>query len=309
MLHRLSHRQLEAFRAVIESGKVTTAAALLNTTQPSISRQIADLEQAVGFRLFERAGRTLVPTAEALALYEEVERSFVGLAEISRVVRDIRDFRQGSLSIAGMPALALQFLPQVMADFAKTAPGIVVSLRARSSQAVLQHLVSQQFDLGFAALETDHPAVRRTPICTAPMMAVLPVGHPLAKKTRLEPADFHDQPFIALGAEITTRSETDAFLALGNAHPRLVAVAQLSASICELVANGAGVSIVEPVTALNFVDRGRIVARPLHPEQPFRYDLLLPVLREPSRVATQFLALVDAKFARLQHQIEVASIG
>ena len=46
MLHRLSHRQLEAFRAVIESGKVTTAAALLNTTQPSISRQIADLEQA-----------------------------------------------------------------------------------------------------------------------------------------------------------------------------------------------------------------------------------------------------------------------
>ena len=309
MLHRLSHRQLEAFRAVIESGKVTTAAALLNTTQPSISRQIADLEQAVGFRLFERAGRTLVPTAEALALYEEVERSFVGLAEISRVVRDIRDFRQGSLSIAGMPALALQFLPQVMADFAKTAPGIVVSLRARSSQAVLQHLVSQQFDLGFAALETDHPAVRRTPICTAPMMAVLPVGHPLAKKTRLEPADFHDQPFIALGAEITTRSETDAFLALGNAHPRLVAVAQLSASICELVANGAGVSIVEPVTALNFVDRGRIVARPLQPEQPFRYDLLLPVLREPSRVATQFLALVDAKFARLQHQIEVASIG
>ncbi len=304
MLHRLSHRQLEAFRAVIESGKVTTAAALLNTTQPSISRQIADLEQATGFRLFERSGRMLVPTAEALALYEEVERSFVGLSEISRVIRDIRDFRQGSLSIAGMPALALKFLPDVIAEFAKIAPGIVVSLRARSSQAVLQHLVSQQFDLGFAALETDHPAVTRRPICTAPMMAVLPLGHPLTAKARLEPADFHEQPFIALGAEIVTRSETDAFLALGNARPRLVAVAQLSASICELVASGAGVAIIEPVTALNFVDGGRVVARPLHPIQPFRYDLLLPALREPSRVATQFLSIVRERFAKLEQRLE-----
>lgn len=307
MLHRLSHRQLEAFRAVIESGKVTTAAALLNTTQPSISRQIADLEQATGFRLFERSGRLLVPTPEALALYEEVERSFVGLSEISRVIRDIRDFRQGSLSIAGMPALALKFLPDVMAEFAKIAPGIVVSLRARSSQAVLQHLVSQQFDLGFATLDTDHPAVRRRAICTAPMMAVLPLGHPLAAKARLEPADFHDQPFVALGAEIATRSETDGFMAQGRAQPRVVAVAQLSASICELVAAGVGLSIVEPVTALNFAVAGRVAVRPLHPHQPFRYDLLLPALREPSRAAAQFLDLVEQRFAKLEQMLKTAT--
>ena len=308
MLHRLSHRQLEAFRAVIESGKVTTAAVLLNTTQPSISRQIADLEQATGFRLFERNGRLLVPTPEALALYEEVERSFVGLAEISRVVRDIRDFRQGSLSIAGMPALALKFLPDVMAEFAKIVPGIVVSLRARSSQAVLQHLVSQQFDLGFAVLDTDHPAVHRRAICTAPMMAVLPLGHALAAKARLKPADFHDQPFVALGAEIATRSETDGFMALGRAQPRVVAVAQLSASICELVAAGVGVSIVEPVTALNFARAGLVTLRPLHPLQPFRYDLLLPALREPSRAATQFLALVERRFSMLEQQLGAATL-
>jgi DNA-binding transcriptional LysR family regulator len=284
---------------VIDTGKVTAAADILNTTQPSVSRMIADLESVTGFGLFERRGQQLVPTSEALALYEEVERSFVGLAEISRVIEDIRDFRQGSLLIAGMPALALKFLPEVIATFITAQPGITVSLRARSSQAVLRHLSSQQFDLGFAALDTDHPAVRRRPICTAPMQAVLPVGHPLGGKDRLEPADFHEQPFVALGAEIATRSETDTFLAIGNARPRIVAEAQLSASICELVANGAGVSIVEPVTAANFAAAGRVIARPLHPEQPFRYDLLLPALREPSRVAARFLELVEARFATL----------
>ena len=296
MLPRLTHRQIEAFRAVIETGKITTAAEVLGTTQPSISKVIADLERAAGFALFERRGRQVLPTSEALALYEEVERSFVGMAEISRVIEDIRDFRKGSLLVAGMPALALKLLPDVIAQFIAEEPGITVSLRARSSQAVLRHLSSQQFDLGFAALDNDHPAVLRSPIFTAPMLAVLPIGHTLERKDVLEPADFDQQPFIALGAEIGTRSETDLFLSVGGARPRIVAEAQLSASICEMVAAGSGISIIEPVTAKHFADAGRITVRPLTPEQPFRYDLLLPALRQPSRVAARFLELVKDRF-------------
>lgn len=299
MLHRLTHRQIEAFRAVIETGKITAAADVLGTTQPSISKMIADLEHVAGFGLFERRGRQVIPTQEALALYEEVERSFVGMSEISRVIEDIRDFRKGSLLIAGMPALALKFLPDVIAGFIAQEPGITVSLRARSSQAVMRHLSSQQFDLGFAALDTDHPAVLRKPIFTSGMLAVLPIGHALGEKDILEPQDFDQQPFIALGAEIGTRSETDLFLSSGPARPRIVAEAQLSASICELVAAGAGISIVEPVTATHYGLSHRVLVRPIAPEQPFRYDLLLPALRKPSRVASRFLEFVEHRFAKL----------
>jgi DNA-binding transcriptional LysR family regulator len=303
MLPNLTHRQLEAFRAVIETGKVTAAATVLNTTQPSVSRMISDLEHVVEFALFERRGRQLVPTTEALALYEEVERSFVGLAEISRVAEDIRDFRTGSLMIAGMPALALKFLPDVIASFVKIEPGVTISLRTRSSQAVLRHVSSQQFDLGFAAIEAEHPAVKRRPLYSAAMRAVLPVGHPLAEKAYLEPSDFHKQPFIALGTEISTRSETDAFMATSKARPFVVAEAQLSASICELVAGGAGLSVVEPVTAANFAAAGKVITRPLRPEQPFQYDLLLPALREPSQLVKRFLELVDDHFAQLLNDL------
>ena len=296
MLPRLTHRQIEAFRAVMETGKVAAAASVLGTTQPSVSKLIADLERAAGFEMFERHGRQVVPTPEARALFEEVERAFVGMTEISRVIEDIRDFRTGSLLIAGMPALALKFLPDVIAEFIAEEPGITVSLRTRSSQAVLRHLSSQQFDLGFAALDTDHPAVQRKALFAAPMLAVLPPGHELAEKTVLEPSDFHQRPFVALGAEIGTRSETDAFLLEGKARPRIEAEAQLSASICELVAAGAGVSIVEPITATYFGAAGRVAVRPLKPAQQFRYDLLLPVTRQPSRVAGRFLRLVEARF-------------
>lgn len=299
MLHRLTHRQVEAFRAVMETGKITSAADVLGTTQPSVSKMIADLERVAGFELFERRGRQVIPTSEAHALYEEVERSFVGMSEISRVIEDIRDFRKGSLMIAGMPALALKFLPDVIAEFIGEEPGITVSMRARSSQAVQRHMSSQQFDLGFAALETDHPAVIRRPICETHMLAVLPVDHGLAQKEFLEPMDFDQQPFIALGKEIGTRSETDLFLSIGSSRPHIVAEAQLSTSICELVAAGTGISIVEPVTATYFARAGRVVMRPLRPVQPFRYDILTPALRQPSRVARRFLDLVEARFVQL----------
>ena len=60
-----------------------------------------------------------------------------------------------------MPALGLQFLPGAIADFTAERPGIAVSLRVRSSHAVVQHLSSQQFDVGFSALDFDLPAIRR----------------------------------------------------------------------------------------------------------------------------------------------------
>ena len=299
MLNRLTHRQLEGFRAVIKTGKVTAAANALNTTQPSVSRMIADLESATGFKLFNRQGRQLIPTSEALALYEEVERSFVGLSEISRVVEDIRDFRKGSLLIAGMPALSLQFLPQAIATFIKQEPGITVALRARSSQAVVQHLSSQQFDLGFAEHSSEHPAVNRSQTWHGAMQVILPIGHPLCTKTHIEPTDLHEQPLISQGIEDPTQLAIDRLLMAEDVRPRFVAEAQLSASICEMVANDVGLSIIEPVTALYFANLGKVVSRPLAPEILFQYELLIPALREPSRVATQFLEVVDTQFSEL----------
>ena len=62
---RLNQRQVEAFRAVMVTGGITSAAQLMNVTQPAVSRLIRDLQVAVGLRLFERVGTRLLPTSEA----------------------------------------------------------------------------------------------------------------------------------------------------------------------------------------------------------------------------------------------------
>ena len=80
---KLSHRQIDFFRAVMGTGHVTRAAELLHTSQPTVSRELARLEQVLGFALFERIKGRLKPTVRALALMEEVEQSYVGLERIA----------------------------------------------------------------------------------------------------------------------------------------------------------------------------------------------------------------------------------
>ncbi len=76
----IQHRHIEVFRAVMAAGSLTAAAGLLHTSQPTLSRDLARLEQLLGYALFERERGRLKPTARARALFDEVERSFQGLA-------------------------------------------------------------------------------------------------------------------------------------------------------------------------------------------------------------------------------------
>ena len=102
----LNPRQIEAFRAVVLTGGVGAAASLINVTQPAVSRLIRDLQSHLGLVLFERRGTGLVPTSEALSLYAEVERAFVGLERIEQMATELRTRRAGFLRIAALPALA-----------------------------------------------------------------------------------------------------------------------------------------------------------------------------------------------------------
>ena len=88
----ISLRHIEVFRAVMTSGSVTEAAAMLHTSQPTVSRELARFEQLSRLKLFERARGRLRPTSQALALFEEVQRAYFGLDRILNTVDALREF-------------------------------------------------------------------------------------------------------------------------------------------------------------------------------------------------------------------------
>src|SRR3981189_1593623 len=96
-------RLLEAFRAVVECGSGTHAAASLGVPQPAVSAQIARLESELGFSLFTRAGNRLRLTSEAVTFRAEVERTLDRIADLGRAAQHIRQGQVGSLTVAGHP--------------------------------------------------------------------------------------------------------------------------------------------------------------------------------------------------------------
>ena len=293
---RLNHRQLEAFRAIMQTGMVTRAGDLLNVTQPAVSRLLADLEHAVGFQLFVRSKGRLAPTAEARLLYDEVERSFSGLEKIGRFAEGIRNFEQGSLSVAAMPAMALSFLPKVFSRFSASYPRVSFKLLTLSSPAVLETLSTQQVELGFATLETEHAAVTFETLIEAPLCCVLPATHKLAERSCLRVNDLEGENFITLGPELGVRLQIDRMFEEAGVSRRLVVEAQVSATACAFVREGVGLALVDPITASQFLSTG-LVARRFEPAIPYRYSLIVPNHRPRSRLVSPFLKILKSALA------------
>lgn len=286
---KLNHRQLEAFRALIQTGSVTAASQRMHITQPAASRLIADLEYTVGYSLFQRKKKRLSPTPEALALFEEVDRSFIGIEEIADAAKEIGNFRRGSLHLASLPALALEFLPRIISQFCADKPDISISLQIHSSQRVAQCIASQQFDIGFAEIHSTHPAVESRALFDAPMVAILPKGHSLLKHSTLVPEHFEGENFVSLGTNYPSRKLIDAVFIANKIKRKLQIETQLSLAVGNLVASGAGVSIIDHVTARNLRDRELIETRPFLPVIMYNYCVFLPSHKPLSRLGETFL--------------------
>ncbi|WP_435103540.1 LysR substrate-binding domain-containing protein [Arhodomonas sp. AD133] len=287
-------RQIEAFRAVMMHKTVTRAAEVLYVSQPAVSRLITDLEGSIGFPLFQRRKGRLVPTPEAEGLYEEVEKSFVGLEKITTAAREIREFRTGSLFICSMPALALAFLPPVLQAYSTDNPGVTVSLQVHSSQRVAEWVATQQCDLGLVGMDLDETGVRQVALGSAPLRLVMPPDHPLAGQQTVHVEDLADVAFVSLGQLQDVRPAVDRVFHEAGVRRRLRIETQLSAVACEFVLAGSGVALVDPVTASGYAARG-LTSRPFSPAIPFHYSALVPDFRPPSRVTRAFLALLSER--------------
>lgn len=299
----MDQRLLEAFRTVFEHGSVTHAATIIGITQPAVSAQLARLEEEVGFALFERIGNRLRPTAEANIFYAEVERTLSSMSALSRVAGRIRDGETGSLVIASHPSAGISLLPPVIARFVESRPQVRVQLYTRNSEVVRGLFPSRAFDLGITEMPVD-PAGLTVTRHQMDCVAILPKGHPLAGEESITPEMLADQPFIAISRERTTHHRVMSVFAERGLPFRIVVETEFFASICGLVANGLGVSVIDPATAEEFAPLG-LVTRPFTPAVSYEFAVFHSADREPSRLARDFLTALEAHIARFANSAKV----
>jgi DNA-binding transcriptional LysR family regulator len=285
--------QLEAFSAVMSSGSMTGAARLLHRSQPAVTRAIQDLEQEIGYALFDRKGPRVTPTQRAFQLYAEVERSLIGLDAIRASARAIGCDAPLPLRVAATPALAASLAPRALAKLAQRAeaeaPRIDMQLRSASAEQVVQALLSRAADVGIATLPLDHAALDVHYIIEAPCVAVLHRDDPLAAHAVLPLAQLDGRPVATLANRYRLRNRIDRAFEQAGLALRVVLDTNASLNAMQLAQQGLGVAIVDPATAfgLRVAD---VEVRPLDTPIPFLYGVVTLSGRPRSAEAN---ALID----------------
>lgn len=257
-------RQVEAFRAVIENGTVSSAAEALNVTQPAVSKLVSNLESDTGLRLFDRAKGKLSPTVHGMRLYEEVDRIFAGLHQLERAVESVKREERGHLLIGVLPALSGRFIQRATTRFMQREKGVFVSLVVKGSPGLADWLVTRQIDVGILNARVEHPYLEAVPFLPEKIVCILPIGHPLSDRKMIRPEDLHGQDFVAFDKTVELRRATDAVMLEHGVRPNLVLEASTAPTVCEFVAGGIGISLVHPLMAETV--QGRVVTRRFTPE-------------------------------------------
>jgi len=296
---KITFRQIDAFKTVVQTGTVTESARMLGISQPAVSRLISDFENEVGFQLFSRSGRNLKATPEAMLLVEEVRRALSGLEQIKHTASAIKNFRHAQLRLISTPAFSTLIAPTLIRKFADRRPDAMVSLEVQSTDVAIEWMVSQNIDFGIAPATLVNPATRSHPLTETRSICVFPRGHRLEGKKRVKPQDLEGESFVSYLPDSQFRFEMDQIFTKAGVGRRLQYEARTTDAIARLVAQGLGVSIIVSMEGLPGEAKDYSSA-PFTPEIPFNGALIWSQQRTMSAVARDFLKMVETEFSSLQ---------
>ena len=146
--------QIRAFLATAEEGSLSAAARALGSTQPTVGRQIAALEDDLGVTLFERAGRSLIMTGAAQDLLEHVQAMGDAASRVSMVAAGQSEDIAGRVVITANDLMAAGYLPAVLAQLRQEAPGIIVDVVASNR---IENLTRRDADIAIRHVQPEQP--------------------------------------------------------------------------------------------------------------------------------------------------------
>jgi DNA-binding transcriptional LysR family regulator len=284
----MEYRQLEMFEAVVTLGSVTEAARHLGVTQPAVSTAMSKLERDVGFTLFRRDGRRMVPTVEARLLFGEATRVLADFRRLGEAAAGISAAQSGTLTIATNPSPAIAWLPTIAAKFCHTRPQVRLRLLTRSSSEVRDLAALSAFDLGLAEapFSRSELVLRRYSFTR---VVVLPEGHRLTAEPVLTPQLLDGENLLATVTSSWSWAAVARTFEAAGAQCRVVAECEFTMIAINMVAAGMGLCLADPLSAASAGARG-LVTRPFLPTLSYDVALLRPTNGSLTRLAEAFAA-------------------
>jgi LysR family hca operon transcriptional activator len=199
-------RHLRYFIAVAEEGSLTVAAKTrLHTAQPSLSRQIHDLELELGVQLLIRGPRGIELTASGRVFLDHARVALLQVEAAGEAARRAAQPARASFAIGFLTGYEMDWLPAVMGVLRAELPNTEVVIHSQDSPDLAAGLVRGKIDLAFLRPEKQASGLKFRPLRKDPLVVLMPRDHALATRTSIRPQDIAGETFIGVSA---TRAPT-----------------------------------------------------------------------------------------------------
>jgi DNA-binding transcriptional LysR family regulator len=293
-------RHLRYFATVGDLLNFTKAAQKLRVAQPALSRQIHDLEDELGVKLFDRTQRAVRLTEAGAAFLTEAKAVLERAEEAVKLVRGVARGERGEIHVGYAPSLTVELLPAALHSFHNLAPGIHVKLHDFSSEEMVRGVRERKLHLSLMAqpeTETLH-GLKYEPLQSYPICVGVPPNHRLARAKEVKLEQITNEPLLAYSrAEYPEYHAMlqELFSATGT-KPRVAEEHDSAPSL--IAAAGIGRGLVIGPASLSMLAGTRLKFRPLTPAPP---PVQLGAVFDPARMtgaAAKFLTAVRGASGR-----------
>lgn len=242
----MDHRQLRYFLALADHLHFGKAATAVHLAQPSLSRQIASLEQDLGCALVVRNSRSVALTAAGQELQRHARKVLAALDSAIQATQAVARGERGELKVAFTSMVAWTTFPRLIKTFSSAYPGITLTLNELLPGDLAPSVVSGESDVCLSFKTTVEPPLNYQPLHSEILCMAIPAEHPLAAQPTVTVGDLSHEPFI-LSPRNTAPLLFDTVMGVCQAagfDPAVRMHTQLQGTIINLVAEGLGVSIV-----------------------------------------------------------------
>ncbi len=245
---------------VVELGSFTKAAEQLGYTQSSVSQMVASLEKEMGIKLLTRSRGGIELTIEGTEIYPYVERIINQHRIMQEKINEIKGIESGVVRIGTIASITYQWMPELVKGFQKIYPNVQFLFQQGDYSSIQEWIKNGTVDFGFVT----PPAVaglKTRALTTGEMMLILPLNHPMAKKSSVQLEEICQEPFILL----EEGNYNEAMLAFdkANLRPNLKFTIHDDFTIMRMVENGMGISILSELIVRD--TNYQIVSIPLNP--------------------------------------------
>ena len=247
----MDYRQLRYFLALADHLHFGKAANAVHLAQPSLSRQIASLEDQLGCALVIRNSRSVALTAAGQELQRHARKVLAGLDSAIQATQAVARGERGELKIAFTSMIAWTAFPRLIKDFSNQFPGITLSLNELLPGDLVNAVTSGESDLSLSFKASVQAPLRYQALHSETLCIAIPNEHPLAKKNRITVAELIHHPFI-LSPRSTAPLLFDSIMSLcqnAGFDPQVRMHTHLQGTIINLVAEGLGIAIVPAAMA------------------------------------------------------------